>query len=398
MKNYAIDFLKRLNDSARFVPEFRKEYGMPLWDDEIIFEYENSKVLLFPVLLGKNARVHALLYFVFGKDGLRFNTLMRGKMYPEFGDTEALFLWLDHNVFGETSVEGIRIESPRGDPFLKEFVEYRRCWVVMVSADGGSTWTQTDYFCSSSFYWSGDYGDYGGENPYEEDAGDWGDPGGGSGGSPEPPNHDPLIEPSDSLFLILNSFINFSPEDILRLNNTLYEFLNNCYNGFIFNSLINDGLKFYFAINSGLGGNASYNHISKTITFRSNSDISLLTLREELFHAYQHSFYGYSTSVKSSNMEFEAKLFAALMDFPTHGCCPEQMAIDMPSSFYDMIIEFYDQDMDWTIIISNYNDFLNYWHENRPQGYYDYNLFLNNSPYVLENIFLNSSCPIVTLK
>jgi hypothetical protein len=183
IKNYAINFLTKQNDSARFVPDFRKEYGMPLWDNEIIFEYENSKVLLFPVLLGKNARVHALLYFVFGKDGLSFNTILREKMYPDFGDTEALFLWLDHNVFGETSVEGIRIESPKGDPFLKEFFEYRRCWVVMVSGDGGNTWTQTDYFCSSSFYWSGDYGDYGGENPYEEDYVDWGDPGGGNGGS-----------------------------------------------------------------------------------------------------------------------------------------------------------------------------------------------------------------------
>ncbi len=377
MKNYAINFLIKLNDSVRFVPEFRKEFGMPLWDNELFFDYEKSKVLIFPLKKEENRELSALLYFVFGRDEFSFNTLSRGETYEKFGDTKPLFYWVEYNVYGQAVSRDVKVELPVRNEMLKNWIEITNCWYYYYSTDFGQTWTYSYSYCTVDYHWTGGSGSYGGGVPFDVELADWGEFGGGSGGSTNPPVQDQVIEPSDTLPIIAKSLVNFSFSDIEKLNSVLQEFLQDCYNRQILNYFITNGIKFDFVINNSLGGWASYNHTDKRISFQNRNRIDLRNIREEMFQAYQHFNLGFSNTQRLSNFEFEAKLYGSIFDYLQTLCCPlfsdncEPFNNEIQNWIEDLIL----RNVNWTSQDDEkYSYFLQLWHENRPVSYASYSL------------------------
>jgi hypothetical protein len=108
------------------------------------------------------------------------------------------------------------------------------------------------------------------------------------------------------------------------LENALSSLINeSCMTQSAYNMLVNNGIKLDFKMNTSLEHPASYGPTSKSISFRSNSDISSANLKEEIFHAAQDAFYPggtaqYTTTGKV-NIEFEAKLYKDIEQ--GYGCC-----------------------------------------------------------------------------
>lgn len=95
-----------------------------------------------------------------------------------------------------------------------------------------------------------------------------------------------------------------------------------CLTRSVYDDLVEHGIKLDFKINSSLTAPASYSPVSKSVDFRSSTDIKSSNLKEELFHAFQDVFYSGGiaqyTSTGKVNIEFEAKLYKDIMAFP---CC-----------------------------------------------------------------------------
>lgn len=85
----------------------------------------------------------------------------------------------------------------------------------------------------------------------------------------------------------------------------------------LYSNLIASGRKLSFYIDPTSTSAGSYDPTTRKIKFKSESDINLDVVSEELFHAYQDLFYpgGTSNYVLSGriNIEFEAKLFHDIM-------------------------------------------------------------------------------------
>jgi hypothetical protein len=75
--------------------------------------------------------------------------------------------------------------------------------------------------------------------------------------------------------------------------------------------------KFNWYVDASINTPASYNPSTRTFKFKSQEDINLYNLSEELFHAYQNTHYSGGTAqyltTGRPNIEFEAKVFRDLM-------------------------------------------------------------------------------------
>lgn len=129
-------------------------------------------------------------------------------------------------------------------------------------------------------------------------------------------------DPSQAPTPVVKKYENILNHNYLNITQTilLESALNNLINSYclaqtLYNSLVNRGSKLNFT----MGGNypALYNPWNKTISFNANSTITSETLKEELFHALQDSYYSGGTSQYTTtgkvNIEFEAKLFKDVM-------------------------------------------------------------------------------------
>ena len=132
-----------------------------------------------------------------------------------------------------------------------------------------------------------------------------------------------------------------------KFNNTLQGALLNRYNEIIplleyncLDGLLLSGLDEFSGITISFNPNqndpASYNPCTEKISFRSIDDISVFSIRAELFHAYQNQFYnGKVTQIRNdvennhiggSNIEFEEKaIYLFLCELGEIGCSPENM-------------------------------------------------------------------------
>jgi hypothetical protein len=148
-----------------------------------------------------------------------------------------------------------------------------------------------------------------------------GDDGGGSvggGGGSTNPTTNPTPKTNQ---ILKTNYLNQTQTNLLEtaLSSLINE---HCMTQSAYNMLVNNVIKLDFKMNTLLSIPASYNPTSKSISFRSNSDINSASLKEELFHAAQDAFYPGGTAQYTStgkvNIEFEAKLYKDIMAFP---CC-----------------------------------------------------------------------------
>lgn len=129
----------------------------------------------------------------------------------------------------------------------------------------------------------------------------------------------------DPLDLILRDH-NLSDEDLQKLRAALNELIDSqCVYGKMFNHLTSNNVKLGFEYDPTTSVGA-FDHTTGTIRFRDTHAITSHTLREEMFHAYQHQFYrsglGAYTNSGRSNIEFEVKFMIDLMSYVGgHGLC-----------------------------------------------------------------------------
>lgn len=161
------------------------------------------------------------------------------------------------------------------------------------SSDGGKTWSSPEVISSRTECFPNltlprmETGDGGGYNDYVS--------GGGSSGT----NTQNLSYP-------------LSASEMELLDQAKNKLAPDCAAGKVIASVW-DLLKFRTNIN--LATNGAYDAASNIISFRNANDINFKNLLEELFHAYQHTYYpgGIRTFSKGkpgwTNIEFEAKVF-----------------------------------------------------------------------------------------
>lgn len=130
----------------------------------------------------------------------------------------------------------------------------------------------------------------------------------------------------DPLDLIMGNN-ELSPADTEKLRATLNELLDSqCVYQQMFNHLTSNNIKIDFGYNPNTSS-GGFNYRTGAIGFRNSDNITLATLKEELFHAYQHDHYtgglGQYTGTGRSNIEFEAKFMADLIEtvYGNGFCC-----------------------------------------------------------------------------
>ena len=84
----------------------------------------------------------------------------------------------------------------------------------------------------------------------------------------------------------------------------------------IFSYLAQRNTRIMFKMDPNQNANATYNAVTKTVTFKSSNNITLTNLMEEFIHAVQDvGFYGSNTmDAAKRNVEFEAKVFRDLAE------------------------------------------------------------------------------------
>lgn len=165
------------------------------------------------------------------------------------------------------------------------------------SSDGGTTWSSPELISTHTECYStltrnsmaiSDGGSGGGG--YE----DYLNGGGNSGSSPQNYNY------------------SLKPSEMVTLNEAKNSLASDCAAGMVISNVWGS---LNFRMNSTLTTNGSFDAASNTILFRNTNNITFKTLLEELFHAYQHTYYpsGIRTFSKGksgwTNIEFEAKVF-----------------------------------------------------------------------------------------
>lgn len=180
-----------------------------------------------------------------------------------------------------------------------DYTEYKgtHCWTEYYSTGGGG---------EDSYYQGNEY-DPGGSNP--------GGGGGGYGSSSNPSNFkfshlEPLYAQGGSLNLM----------EKIQLDNVLMSFKNysNIYTQ-LYNLLVQNKVKLKFGIDTEtckkLGANAYYSLDKRGIYFRSQNEISIYSIIEEMIHAVQHNyFYGENMRNLHKDCEFEAKVFQDMVN------------------------------------------------------------------------------------
>ncbi len=246
----------------------------------------------------------------------------------------------------------------------------------------------TEQQCTSG---DGGNGEDGGDIDGEEDDYSGGTGGGGGGGYvPQP------ISLSPELQQILKG-ISMTDTQKSKLNQALSEFIHEgCMQVALYNTLVDNRVYLDFGMRTS-GTSASYDPISKGITFSSTADITSASLKEELFHAWQDAYYpgGISqyTEVGKVNIEFEAKFYQDIIGAPNGLCCIT-FGVNLPDNLYQ---EYYA----WieSIRLSEKLSFSNSDYVRWLNIFSEYDLYytspINSSlsiPYALQELISNSNC------
>lgn len=208
-----------------------------------------------------------------------------------------------------------------------KYVAMTTCWGLFEIYNDGSSRLLYIMYCDE-----GGGGGGGGSN------------GGGSGGGGTAPNPSPA--PTPKLNQILNtSYLTNTQKN--SLETAFAELVDEgCLTKSVYDYLVAQGVKLNFKMNSSLGGAASYDASTKSISFKTNGDITSYKLKEELFHAMQDAYYPGGTGQYSSTgkvqIEFEAKIYK---DITIPNCCYVFGETTAP----DTIIQEYNEWMLYTV-------------------------------------------------
>lgn len=176
---------------------------------------------------------------------------------------------------------------------------------------------------------------------------------------------------------LVNAILNNSYLDPIQKNSletALSQFKSEgCMTESVYNYLVNNGIKLDFKTNSSLLAPALYGASSKSISFRSNEDITSYKLKEEIFHALQDAFYPGGTAQYSSTgkvqIEFETKIFK---DITIPNCCyvfNETTAPDSIKQEYNDWMLFSVQNNPKNITNDRYQYFLGLFNQYAPKEY-----------------------------
>jgi hypothetical protein len=138
--------------------------------------------------------------------------------------------------------------------------------------------------------------------------------GSGGGGSADP-DYPPIND--DDTFTKRE----LTPDEKNKLIIAKKDLMRYCPNQLIINTVWNN---LSFKIDPSIGGPAGFDHLSNTIFFRDMASIAGINIVEEIFHAYQNSFYSggigqYWKKPGETNIEFEAKFYKDFMEFLKDG-------------------------------------------------------------------------------
>ena len=125
-------------------------------------------------------------------------------------------------------------------------------------------------------------------------------------------NNDNVQQPilDQNLKNILN-WTNMNQTQVDKLESAVNILKNTSIGSHIYQLLINVEAKMDFLINPMQQRDTFFNKGNNSINFKSEANITLHAVREELIHAVQYNaFYGESMSSKNSNYDFEAKVIA----------------------------------------------------------------------------------------
>lgn len=181
-------------------------------------------------------------------------------------------------------------------------------------------WMYNEYSCYTSGSGGGGYSTIiqGGFNSY----------GGGGGNHPRPY----IGEYPDNLFKIYKLSSTLDAAQKFPVNEILYFYLRNCLNSIIYANIVASGWKFNFSVDPGIPGMGSYNPINNDFKFKETEAIVNDVFTEEIFHAYQNTYYPNGTTQYLGkdtpgrvNIEFEAWIMNDIMGTTgvnsSTGCC-----------------------------------------------------------------------------
>ena len=177
------------------------------------------------------------------------------------------------------------------------------------------------------------------------------------------------------LYGIINSHT-LSPLQLGKLEIALEKLINEgCMQEALYNALISNNVKLGFGMYANpteTSPPAIYDPQVSSIKFKDNSSITKDNLKEELFHAWQDSYYSGGIwqyrEMGKVNIEFEAKLFKDIIESPDATCCwafreaenfPENLSTEYSLWIYgvrESTISLQDADYQkWLNLYNQYN-------------------------------------------
>ncbi|MDQ6482519.1 hypothetical protein, partial [Dyadobacter sp. LHD-138] len=253
-------------------------------------------------------------------------------------------------------------------------------------------WMYNDYSC----YTSGSGGGGGGYSAIV--MGGFNSYGGGGGNFPRPY----IGEYPDNLHKIYKFSSTLDQAQKFLVNEILFFYLKNCFNSIIYANIVAAGLRFNFSVDPGIPGMGAYNPINNDFKFKDDGAIVNDVFTEEIFHAYQNTYYPGGTEQYLGkdtpgrvNIEFEAWIMKDIMGTTgvnsSTGCC---FASDDPAYaawLRDVVTDSGTKWPTWSTLQPQYY----YWMDRFRQKYPQYSspIRYDMPPNAFLTALNSSSCP-----
>ncbi len=159
-------------------------------------------------------------------------------------------------------------------------------------------------------------------------------------------------------------------EEKVKLSQAFDDLISWCMYQQLYNHLVSNGTSITFVNNPNRNTAAGYNPETNTIQFKGTSNMIAINLAEELFHAYQNSYYpeglSISTTEGRADIEFEAKVFGDIECSLRFGICGSTLGSEEYDKWIIFITDNYSSIPSWDKLLErspstgnkNYWDFL----------------------------------------